>query len=68
MHGGFGALLLRPDALPDADPPLFRACVPIDLSYTVFELISWLQKRFRPSSRPFDTHTMTNTTLEAIAS
>ena len=24
MLGGFGALLLRPDALPDANPPLFR--------------------------------------------
>ena len=25
MPGGFGALLLRPDALPDANPPLSRA-------------------------------------------
>ena len=25
MPGGFGALLLRPEALPDANPPLFRA-------------------------------------------
>ena len=25
MPGGFGALILRPDALPDTNPPLFRA-------------------------------------------
>ena len=25
MPGGVGALLLRPDALPDANPPLFQA-------------------------------------------
>ena len=34
------------------------------LSLTVFELFSWLQKRFRPA----DPDTMTNTALEAIAS
>ena len=30
MPGGFGALLLRLDALPDANPPLFRACCVLD--------------------------------------
>ena len=38
------------------------------LSVTVFELISWLQKRFRPSARPFDPDTTANTGLEATAS
>ena len=38
------------------------------LSLTAIELISSLQNRFRPSARPSDPDTMTNTGLEAIAS
>ena len=42
--------------------------LPIDtygLSVTVFELLSWLQKRFRPFVRPSDPVTITNTALGA---
>ena len=35
---------------------------------TASELFIWLRKRFRPSIRPSDPDTMTNTAIEAIAS
>ena len=52
-------------------PPMYSYSLPIytyGLSLTVFELFSWLDKRFRPPVRPFDPDTMNNTALEAIAS
>ena len=56
-------------------PPMYSHKLPIDtygLSVTVFELIfelsSWLQKRFRPSVCPSDPDTMTSTALEATDS
>ena len=57
--------------VPFDTPPMGSYLLPIDtygLSHTVFELFGWLQKRFRPSARPSDQDTMTNTALEAIAS
>ena len=47
-------------------PPTGSYLLPIDtygLSLTVFELFSWLQRRFRPTP-----DTMTSTAVEAIAS
>ena len=46
-----------------------RPWVPISLYLTAFlKLFSLLQKRFRPSVRPSDHDTMTNTGLEVTAS
>ena len=51
-------------------PPIGSYQLPIDtygLYFTFFELFTWLQKRFRPSVRPCDPATMTNTALEATS-
>ena len=48
-------------------PDMYSYSLPIDtygLSVTVFELFSWLQKRFCPFARPTDPDMMTNTALK----
>ena len=52
-------------------PPMYSYELTIDtygLFVTVFEVFSWLQKRFRPFARPSDPDTITDTALEATPS
>ena len=56
---------------PFDSPPVCSYKLPIGIYgpfLTVFELLSWLQKRFRPSVHSSDLDAMTNTALEATAS
>ena len=73
-HNVSGTMAKRYTALPELQRVLelsvarFALFIVPPYGGLLVELFSWLQRQFRPSVRPSAPDTMTNTTLEAVAS